>query len=208
MKVAASVLSNLPTEPVAAEPVATEAVPDEAIAALESAGTTTDIYLPPAAPLPMPPSQAFLPITPTPVSDGTPTPEPETQADAPQLAEDWSDDPGVTALAPEAPQVTDAAVADVTAAETDESESGRSATDRRRTASLRRTSSQRTATMLWAGRWRRLISAQSAELLQTTDEPDGATTETAARRTGHRNRAGASIRSCHRTGDRPRNRAT
>ena len=64
-----------------------EAIPDEAIAALESAGATTDIYLPPAAPLPMPPSQAFLPITPTPVSDGTPTPEPETQAEAPQLAD-------------------------------------------------------------------------------------------------------------------------
>ena len=60
----------------------------------------------PAAPLPMPPAQAFLPITPTPVSDGTPTPEPETQADAPQLAENWSGDPGVTALAPERSQVT------------------------------------------------------------------------------------------------------
>src|SRR5918994_1757357 len=102
-------------EPVA-EPVATEAIPDEAIAALESAGTT-DVYLPPAPPLPMPPSQAFLPITPTPVSDGTPTPEAETQADAPQLADNWSDESDLTALAPEAPQATDAAVADVTAAE-------------------------------------------------------------------------------------------
>ena len=100
-------MATISAEEPAAEPVATEAIPDEAIAALESAGATTDVYLPPAAPLPMPPSQAFLPITPTPVSDGTPTPEPETQADAPQLAEDWSDDSGVTALVPEAPQVTE-----------------------------------------------------------------------------------------------------
>ncbi len=114
---------NGSAEEPAAEPVATEAIPDEAIAALESAGTTTDVYLPPAAPLPMPPSQAFLPITPTPVSEGTPTPEPETQADAPQLADDWSNEPGLTALAPEAPQVTDAAVADATGVETDESKS-------------------------------------------------------------------------------------
>ena len=87
------------------EPAPTESlpIPDEAIAALESAGASTDINLPPAAPLPMPPEQAFLPITPTPVSDGTPTPAPETETDAPQLAEGWSDDPGVTALAPEAP---------------------------------------------------------------------------------------------------------
>ncbi|HEX6655903.1 MAG TPA: zf-HC2 domain-containing protein, partial [Candidatus Limnocylindria bacterium] len=107
----------------AAQPVATEAIPDEAIAALENAGASTDVNLPPAAPLPMPPSQAFLPITPTPVSDGTPTPEPETQAEAPQLADNWSDDSGVTALAPEAPEATDAALADVTAAETDDSKS-------------------------------------------------------------------------------------
>ncbi|HLL51612.1 MAG TPA: zf-HC2 domain-containing protein, partial [Thermomicrobiales bacterium] len=67
------------------EPAPTESlpIPDEAISALESAGASTDIYLPPAAPLPMPPDQAFLPITPTPVSDGTPTPAPETETDAP-----------------------------------------------------------------------------------------------------------------------------
>lgn len=95
--------------PPAAEPVATEPlpVPDEAITALENAGASSgNVLLPPAPELPMPPSQAFLPITPTPVSDGTPTPEPPTQADAPQLAEEWSGDLPVTALAPEDPNVT------------------------------------------------------------------------------------------------------
>ena len=51
----------------------------------------------------MPPDQAFLPITPTPVPESTPSPESEGQADAPQLAEIPSDDLGVTALAPEPP---------------------------------------------------------------------------------------------------------
>lgn len=164
----------------AAEPVATEAIPDEAIAALESAGATTDIYLPPAAPLPMPPSQAFLPITPTPVSDGTPTPEPETQADAPQLAEDWSDDPGVTALVPESPNVTDGSVADVTLTETDEDESAkkrdRSSKDGKSHENQQSANSD--DAMGWA--MAPVDLAQSAELLQTTDETTGATTETAA----------------------------
>jgi len=94
----------------AAEPVqtgeeVTEAapVPDEAIAALESAEESSNVSLPPAPMLPMPPDQAFLPITPTPVPESTPSPESEGQADAPQLAEIPSDDLGVTALAPEPP---------------------------------------------------------------------------------------------------------
>jgi hypothetical protein len=164
-------------EPVA-EPVATEAIPDEAISALESAGTT-DVYLPPAAPLPMPPSQAFLPITPTPVSDGTPTPEIETQADAPQLAEDWSGDPGVTALAPEAPQVTDAAVADVTVVETDEikSREKRDRSSKDGNSHEEQQSAFSDDAMGWS--LAPVDLAQSAELLQTTDETTGATTETA-----------------------------
>ena len=164
-------------EPVA-EPVATEAIPAEAISALESAGTT-DVYLPPAAPLPMPPSQAFLPITPTPVSDGTPTPEIETQADAPQLAEDWSGDPGVAALAPEAPPVTDVAVADVTVVETDEIESrekrDRSSKDGK--SHENQQSAYGDDAMGWS--LAPVDLAQSAALLQTTDETTGATTETA-----------------------------
>src|SRR5918995_2261437 len=162
-----------------AEPVATEAIPDEAIAALESAGATTDVYLPPAAPLPMPPSQAFLPITPTPVSDGTPTPEIETQADAPQLAEDWSGDPGVAALAPEAPQVTDAAVAEVTVVETDEikSREKRDRSSKDGNSHEDQQSAYSDDAMGWS--MEPVDLAQSAELLQTTDETTGATTETA-----------------------------
>jgi hypothetical protein len=90
----------------AAAPVATEAVPvpDEAIAALESAGESPNsVVLPPAPILPMPPEQAFLPITPTPVTESTPSPETDAPADAPQLAEVPSGDLGVTALAPAAP---------------------------------------------------------------------------------------------------------
>ncbi len=92
-------------EEAAAEPVATEAVPvpDEAIAAMESAGESSTVSLPPAPILPMPPEQAFLPITPTPITESTPSPESETQADAPQLAEIPNDDLGVTALVPEPP---------------------------------------------------------------------------------------------------------
>jgi hypothetical protein len=166
-------------EPVAAEPVATTAVPDEAIAAMKSAGTTTDIYLPPAAPLPMPPSQAFLPITPTPVSDGTPTPEPETQADAPQLAEGWPDDPGVTALAPDAPQVTDPAVADVTVTDPNETESGKK---HDRSKDGKSQENQQAAYGDDAMGWSMapVDLGQSAELLQTADEPADAPTESAA----------------------------
>jgi hypothetical protein len=151
---------------------------DEAIAALENAGGTTDIYLPPAAPLPMPPSQAFLPITPTPVSDGTPTPEPETQADVPQLADDWSDEPSLTALIPESPEVTDAAVADVTLTETDEVESGKKRD--RSSKDGKSQENQQSAYTDDAMGWSLapVDLAQSAELPQTTDETDDATTET------------------------------
>jgi hypothetical protein len=169
---------NDSAEEPAAEPVATEAIPDEAIAALESAGTT-DIYLPPAAPLPMPPSQAFLPITPTPVSDGTPTPEPETQADAPQLADNWSDDVGVAALAPQAPAVTDAAVVDVTVVETDEPKSRekRDRSSKDGNSHQQEQSAYGDDAMGWSLSPADL--AQSAELPQTdTDETDVATTET------------------------------
>ena len=161
----------------AAEPVATEAIPDEAIAALENAGASTDIYLPPAPPLPMPPSQAFLPITPTPVSDGTPTPEPETQAEAPQLADNWSDDSGVTALAPEAPEATDAAVADVTAAETDDSKSRekRDRSSKDGNSQEEQQAAYSDDAMGWS--LAPVDLAQSAGLPQTTDENDGATTE-------------------------------
>ena len=169
---------NGSAEEPAAEPVATEAIPDEAIAALESAGATTDVYLPPAPPLPMPPSQAFLPITPTPVSDGTPTPEPETQADAPQLADNWSDDPGLTALAPEAPQVTDAEVADVTVVEPDESKSRekRDRSSKDGNSHQNEQSAYSDDAMGWS--LAPVDLAQSAELPQTTDETGGATTET------------------------------
>ena len=164
-------------EPVA-EPVATEAIPDESLAALESAGPTTDIYLPPAAPLPMPPSQAFLPITPTPVSDGTPTPEAETQADAPQLAEEWSGDPGLAALAPQAPQVTEAAVADVTVVETDEitSREKRDRSEKDGKSHENQQAAYGDDAMGWS--LAPVDLAQSAALLQTTDETAGATTET------------------------------
>jgi len=50
-------------------------VPLEAIAALEGAGQAPDFNLPPAPIDPMLPDQSFLPVTPTPVTDGTPTPE-------------------------------------------------------------------------------------------------------------------------------------
>jgi hypothetical protein len=96
---------NAPAE---APPAESIPIPDPAVAAMDNAGDVPDIYLPPAPLDPMPPSQAFLPVTPTPVSDGTPTPEaePQTQADAPQLAEDTSGNLGVTALAPEPPGET------------------------------------------------------------------------------------------------------
>jgi Putative zinc-finger len=162
-------------EEAVAEPVPTESlpVPDEAIAALESAGASTDVSLPPAAPLPMPPEQAFLPITPTPVSDGTPTPEPETQADAPQLAEDWSSDPGVTALAPE---VTDATVADVTVIETDEitSKEKRDRSSKDGKSHENQQSAYVDDAMGWS--MEPVDMAQSAALLQTTDETAAATT--------------------------------
>jgi hypothetical protein len=165
-------------EEAAAAPVATEAIPDEAIAALESAGATTDIDLPSAPPLPMPPSQAFLPITPTPISDGTPTPEPETQAEAPQLADNWSNDSGLAALAPEVPEATDAAVADVTAAETDESKSRE-----RRDRSSQDGSSEEQQQAAYsddAMGWSLapVDLEQPAELPQTTDETGAATSET------------------------------
>jgi len=104
----------------AVAPVATEPlpVPDEAIAALENAGASpNDLTLPPAPVLPMPPSQAFLPITPTPVTDGTPTPETVTQAEAPQLADEWSGELAVTALMPEAPDATIVESEEITARE-------------------------------------------------------------------------------------------
>jgi hypothetical protein len=169
---------NVSAEEPITEPVATEAIPDESISALESAGTT-DVYLPPAAPLPMPPSQAFLPITPTPVSDGTPTPESQTQADAPQLADDWSGDPGVTALAPEAPQGVDAAVADVTVVETDETRSRekRDRSSKDGNSHENQQSAFSDDAMGWS--MAPVDLAQSAALLQTTDETTGTMTETA-----------------------------
>ncbi|MDF2760000.1 MAG: hypothetical protein K0S99_2634 [Thermomicrobiales bacterium] len=171
---------NDSAEEPAAEPVATEAIPDEAIAALESVGATTDVYLPPAPPLPMPPSQAFLPITPTPVSDGTPTPEPETQVDAPQLADTWSDESGVTALAPEAPQDTDVEVAEVTVVEPSESKSrekrDRSSNDGN--SHQNEQSAYSDDAMGWS--LAPIDLEQSVELPQTaeTDETDVATIET------------------------------
>jgi hypothetical protein len=74
----------------APQPVATEAapIPDQAVAAMESAGSSGAVSLPPAPLMPMPPSQAFLPITPTPADQSTPAPEDTaTQAEAPQVAE-------------------------------------------------------------------------------------------------------------------------
>jgi hypothetical protein len=94
-----------PQDETAAEPAApqTMPVPDEAITALENAGGETDIYLPPAPALPMPPEQAFLPITPTPVSEASPTPDAQSESGEPQLADQWSGDLPVAALAPEEP---------------------------------------------------------------------------------------------------------
>jgi hypothetical protein len=101
------------TEDVEAEPLPTYPVgpvPIEAIAALEGAGENApDIYLPPAPIDPQQPDQSFLPETPTPEGEGTPTPEgePASESEAPQLAEDWSGELGVTDLAPEPPEVAE-----------------------------------------------------------------------------------------------------
>ena len=84
-------------------------LPLEAIAALEGAGQAPDISLPPAPINPMQPDQSFLPVTPTPVTDGTPTPEQgtgestgdPTGSEAPQLAETYDDSQGIAALVPE-----------------------------------------------------------------------------------------------------------
>ncbi|MCA9877263.1 MAG: hypothetical protein KC442_05765, partial [Thermomicrobiales bacterium] len=95
-------------------------VPLEAIAALEGAGDAPDIHLPPAPMNPILPDQSFLPVTPTPVTDGTPTPEQSqeessgepTGSQAPQLAEAYEDsDPGIAALIPEG-ALDDAALAE------------------------------------------------------------------------------------------------
>jgi hypothetical protein len=95
------------TEPAPTHEIAPLQLPREAIDAMEAAGTAPDVMLPPAPLDPMMPSQDFLPVTPTPVSDGSPTPEPPTESNAPQLAEDWSNELGVAALAPEpTPDVT------------------------------------------------------------------------------------------------------
>jgi hypothetical protein len=84
-------------------------VPLEAIAALEGAGQAPDFSLPPAPMDPVQPDQSFLPVTPTPVTDGTPTPEQgqdqstgdPTGSEAPQLAEEYDGDPGIASLIPE-----------------------------------------------------------------------------------------------------------
>lgn len=95
-------------------------VPLEAIAALEGAGQAPDIHLPPAPLDPLQPDQSFLPVTPTPVTDGTPTPEQSestgdaTGSEAPQLAEEYDGDPGITALIPEG-ALEDPALAEVPA---------------------------------------------------------------------------------------------
>jgi hypothetical protein len=94
-------------------------VPLEAIAALEGAGQAPDINLPPAPMNPQQPDQSFLPVTPTPVTDGTPTPEQgadqstgdPTGSEAPQLAEEYDGDPGIAALIPEE-ALDDAALAE------------------------------------------------------------------------------------------------
>ena len=97
-------------------------VPLEAIAALEGAGQAPDINLPPAPMNPMLPDQSFLPVTPTPVTDGTPTPEQSqgessgdaTGSEAPQLAEEYDGDSGIAALIPEG-AVDDPALAEAPA---------------------------------------------------------------------------------------------
>jgi hypothetical protein len=96
-------------------------VPLEAIAALEGAGQAPDFSLPPGPVTPMQPDQSFLPVTPTPVTDGTPTPEQSqgestgdpTGSEAPQLAEEYEgNDPGIAALIPEG-ALDDPAMAEV-----------------------------------------------------------------------------------------------
>lgn len=105
----------LPTRPIGPVPI-------EAIAALEGAGgNVPDISLPPAPQNPILPDQSFLPITPTPIADGTPTPEESNpdQSSAPQLAEDTTDDDGLAAaFIPDLPLTEQAAVEPVI--ETDE----------------------------------------------------------------------------------------
>jgi hypothetical protein len=95
-----------PTEAAAAPMTEPVQVPEQAINAMNDAGTSPDAYLPPAPLAPAPPQQAFLPITPTPVDDGTPTPQYDPESGVPQLAEDSSGDLGVAALAPDAPSGT------------------------------------------------------------------------------------------------------
>jgi hypothetical protein len=110
-----------PDEPEPTRPVGP--LPLEAIAALEGAGQAPDINLPPAPLNPIQPDQSFLPVTPTPVSDGTPTPEQgagestsdPTGSEAPQLAETYEGDQPVTAWVPdhilEDPALAEAVVA-------------------------------------------------------------------------------------------------
>jgi hypothetical protein len=102
---------SAPAEAPAAEPEPTRPVgpvPIEAIAALEGAGGAPNISLPPTPPGPLSPAlpnQSFLPVTPTP-DGGTPTPA--TESEVPQLADQWSDDLGLTALVPDNPAVVNA----------------------------------------------------------------------------------------------------
>ena len=91
------------SEPVPTHEIAPLQLPREAIDAMEAAGTAPDMVLPPPPVDPMMPAQDFLPVTPTPVTDGTPTPEAPAESSAPQLAEDWSGDIDLASLAPETP---------------------------------------------------------------------------------------------------------
>ncbi|MFT4039006.1 MAG: zf-HC2 domain-containing protein [Thermomicrobiales bacterium] len=109
--------SDVASDPEPTRPTGT--LPLDTIAALNGVQTAPDVSLPPPPMDPMQPDQSFLPVTPTPVSDGTPTPEQggdtsggeATGGEAPQLAEAYDDGNGITALLPDS-AVLDPAVAE------------------------------------------------------------------------------------------------
>ena len=148
------------SEPVASDPLP---VPDEAVEALENAGGNSNLLLPPAPVLPMPPAQEFLPITPTPVGEASPTPDPNASAEAPQLAEEWSGELAVTALLPEDPEVTTAESDEIERKKKrDKSDKAGESRDQQQTAFLEEP-------LAWSAQ--PIMLEQAAVLPQTTDEP-------------------------------------
>jgi hypothetical protein len=171
------------TEPEPTRPIGP--VPAEAIRALEGAGgAAPDIHLPPAPIDPLLPDQSFLPETPSPEWEGTPTPEsdPATESEAPQLAEDWSDELDIADLAPEAPVLAEAP--DVSTSETEKR--NKDGEKRDKSSKDGNSHEQQQAAfieepMAWSGQpiEPQQSAEQPVELQQTTDVPaDAATTTT------------------------------